>query len=66
VERSVPVAVCDENDRLEGVVVRGSLIAGLTTSTEQPGEGPVSFDDGRPEGAVPRGDEAGQETGRRR
>jgi len=62
VERSVPVAVCDEGDRLEGVVVRGSLIAGLTTTTEQPGEGPVLFDDGRPEGAVLRGSEAGQET----
>ena len=66
VERSVPVAVCDENDRLEGVVVRGSLIAGLTTSTEGNGEEPTTFDDGRPEGAVLRGDEASQETGRRR
>jgi glycine betaine/proline transport system ATP-binding protein len=62
VERSVPVAVCDESDRLEGLVVRGSLIAGLTTTTEQPGEGPVRFDDGRPEGAVLQGSETGQET----
>jgi len=66
VERSVPVAICDENDRLEGVVVRGSLIAGLTTSTESNGEESVSFDDGRPEGAVLRGDEVDQERDRGR
>ncbi len=29
-----PVAVVGEGDRLEGVIVRGSLIAGLTTSVE--------------------------------
>src|SRR5215210_6610506 len=29
-----PVAVVDEGERLEGVVVRGALIAGLTTSVE--------------------------------
>lgn len=29
-----PVAVTNENGRLEGVIVRGSLIAGLTTSVE--------------------------------
>ena len=29
-----PVAVVDEGDRLEGVIVRGALIAGLTTSIE--------------------------------
>src|SRR3712207_2754170 len=39
----VPVAVCAENGHLEGVVVRGSLIAGLTTSTEQNGEEPTDF-----------------------
>lgn len=40
VERDdVPVAVVGENDHLDGVIVRGSLIAGLTTSTELNGEG---------------------------
>jgi glycine betaine/proline transport system ATP-binding protein len=34
VEHDAPVAVVGEDDHLEGVVVRGSLIAGLTTSTE--------------------------------
>lgn len=43
VERDVPVAVVDQDGRLEGVVVRGSLIAGLTTSTEQSGEGSELF-----------------------
>ncbi len=63
VEHDVPVAVCDEADRLEGVVVRGALIAGLTTTTEHNGEGQVPFEDeGRPEGAVLRGSETGQET----
>ena len=62
VERNVPVAICDENDHLEGFVVRGSLIAGLTTSAEEAGEEPVSYDDERPEGTVLRGEEAGQET----
>jgi glycine betaine/proline transport system ATP-binding protein len=33
-----PVAVVGEEDRLEGVIVRGSLIAGLTTSSESPAE----------------------------
>ena len=33
-EGDVPVAVVDEGGRLAGGVVRGSLIAGLTTSTE--------------------------------
>ncbi|MDX6380025.1 MAG: glycine betaine/proline transport system ATP-binding protein, partial [Rubrobacteraceae bacterium] len=37
VERDAPVAVVGEDDHLEGVVVRGSLIAGLTTSTEHNG-----------------------------
>jgi glycine betaine/proline transport system ATP-binding protein len=70
VEQDLPVAVVGENDRLEGVVVRGSLIAGLTTSTEQNGEEPTDFSgvgrDGesageRPEGALLRGNEAGRE-----
>jgi glycine betaine/proline transport system ATP-binding protein len=38
-DADVPVAVVDEDDRLEGVVVRGSLIAGLTTHTEGQEEG---------------------------
>jgi hypothetical protein len=32
-----------EDDRLEGVIVRGALIAGLTTSTEQHDEGGEDF-----------------------
>jgi glycine betaine/proline transport system ATP-binding protein len=65
VERDVPVAVVGENDHLEGVVVRGSLIAGLTTSAEQPDGGEVTFNGGgsRPEGVLPRGEVAGQEAG---
>jgi glycine betaine/proline transport system ATP-binding protein len=70
VERDVPVAVVGEDDHLEGVVVRGSLIAGLTTSTEQNGEGSTDFsgvgsDSERSEGALLRGNETGQETDRR-
>ena len=38
-----PVAVVGENDRLEGVIVRGALIAGLTTSVEPHDEGSESF-----------------------
>ncbi len=38
VERDLPVAVVSEQNRLEGVVVRGSLIAGLTTSADLPDE----------------------------
>ena len=39
VERDdMPVCVCEEGGRLEGIVVRGALIAGLTTSTEQADE----------------------------
>jgi glycine betaine/proline transport system ATP-binding protein len=38
-----PVAVVGEEDRLEGVIVRGSLIAGLTTSVEPPEEGGEDF-----------------------
>jgi glycine betaine/proline transport system ATP-binding protein len=70
VERDVPVAVVGEDDHLEGVVVRGSLIAGLTTSTEQNGEDSTDFsgvgsDSERSEGALLRGNETGQETDRR-
>ena len=41
-DADTPVAVVGEDDRLEGVVVRGALIAGLTTHTgahEEGGEG---------------------------
>ena len=34
----MPVCVCDGDDRLEGIFVRGALIAGLTTSTEHADE----------------------------
>ena len=43
VERDIPVAVCDQNNRLEGIVVRGSLIAGLTTTTELSNGGGEDF-----------------------
>jgi glycine betaine/proline transport system ATP-binding protein len=38
-----PVAVVDEGDHLEGVIVRGALIAGLTTSVESHDEGGEDF-----------------------
>jgi hypothetical protein len=62
----MPVAVCAEDGHLEGVIVRGSLIAGLTTSTEHQGEEPADFsgvgrEGERPEGALLRGNEAGRE-----
>lgn len=67
----VPVAVCTEDGHLEGVVVRGSLIAGLTTSTEHQGEESSQFsgvgregerpEGERPEGALLRGNEAGRQ-----
>jgi glycine betaine/proline transport system ATP-binding protein len=38
-----PVAVVGEGERLEGVIVRGSLIAGLTTSVEPHDEGEEDF-----------------------
>ena len=38
-ERDAPVAVVDEENRLAGAVVRGALIAGLTTYTEPSEEG---------------------------
>ena len=71
VEQDLPVAVVGEDDHLEGVVVRGSLIAGLTTSTEQNGEESTDFSGvgrdsestgERPDGALLRGNEAGRET----
>jgi glycine betaine/proline transport system ATP-binding protein len=39
----VPVAVVGEGERLAGVIVRGSLIAGLTTSVEPHDEGDEDF-----------------------
>ena len=39
----VPVAVVGEGERLEGVIVRGALIAGLTTSVEPHDEGGEDF-----------------------
>jgi glycine betaine/proline transport system ATP-binding protein len=63
IERDVPVAVVREDKRLEGVIVRGSLIAGLTTSAELSNGGEITFDDGRPVGATLRGSEAGRTTG---
>ena len=44
VEHDLPVAVVDDNNRLEGIVVRGALIAGLTTSVDVQDE-----HDGEPE-----------------
>ena len=38
-----PVAVVDEGEHLAGVIVRGSLIAGLTTSVEPHDEGGEDF-----------------------
>jgi glycine betaine/proline transport system ATP-binding protein len=38
-----PVAVVDEGDHLEGVIVRGALIAGLTTGVEPHDEGGEDF-----------------------
>ncbi len=43
VEQSGPVAVTSEDGRLEGVIVRGSLIAGLTTTTEHADEESADF-----------------------
>jgi hypothetical protein len=42
-EGDAPVAVVGEGDHLEGVIVRGALIAGLTTSVEPHDEGGESF-----------------------
>jgi glycine betaine/proline transport system ATP-binding protein len=38
-----PVAVVDEGNHLDGVIVRGALIAGLTTTAEPQDEGGESF-----------------------
>jgi hypothetical protein len=37
-DTDAPVGVVDEENRLEGVIVRGALIAGLTTYTDAPDE----------------------------
>jgi CBS-domain-containing membrane protein len=42
-EGDAPVAVVEEDGRLAGGIVRGSLIAGLTTSTESSEEGGEDF-----------------------
>jgi glycine betaine/proline transport system ATP-binding protein len=65
VERNAPVAVCGENEHLEGVIVRGSLIAGLTTSSEHNGEESEDFRGVGRDGASRNGrdQEVGQETG---
>jgi CBS-domain-containing membrane protein len=42
-EGDAPVAVVDEDGRLAGGIVRGSLIAGLTTSTDLSEEGGENF-----------------------
>jgi glycine betaine/proline transport system ATP-binding protein len=42
-DSDAPVAVVDDGDRLAGGIVRGSLIAGLTTSTELSEEGGEDF-----------------------
>ena len=39
----MPVAVVDEGDRLAGVIFKGSLIAGLTTSIEPSEEGGENY-----------------------
>jgi glycine betaine/proline transport system ATP-binding protein len=59
IERDVPVAVVREDRRLEGVIVRGSLIAGLTTITELSNGGEITFDGGHAEGATLWSSEAG-------
>ncbi len=65
VEQDGPVAVVGEDDHLEGVIVRGSLIAGLTTTTEQDDE---ELTDSSSVGREPaqRGTAVGQETDGRR
>ena len=56
-DTDAPVAVVDEENRLEGVIVRGALIAGLTT-TGAPDESGEDFN-----AAV--GDRTGAEAGDR-
>ncbi len=50
VEDNAPVAVVGKQGRLKGVVVRGSLIAGLTTGSEENG-GDIEEHPDRPEGS---------------
>jgi glycine betaine/proline transport system ATP-binding protein len=47
-----PVAVVGGGDRLEGVIVRGALIAGLTTSVESHDEGPEDYSSVGTDGAA--------------
>ena len=65
VDQDGPVAVVGEDDHLEGVIVRGSLIAGLTTTTEHADE---ELTDSSSVGREPaqRGAAVGQETDGRR
>jgi glycine betaine/proline transport system ATP-binding protein len=42
-EGNTPVAVVDDEDHLEGIIVRGSLIAGLTTTSDSPNGGAGEF-----------------------
>ncbi len=54
-----PVAVVGEGDRLDGIVVRGSLIAGLTTTTEHAEDSGENFSGvGRDENSRVRAGEA--------
>lgn len=58
VEQELPVAVVDGRDRLQGVIVRGSLIAGLSTSQDASEEAVEDFglDGGRPTSEVSTGE----------
>jgi glycine betaine/proline transport system ATP-binding protein len=61
-DRDAPVAVVGEGDRLEGVIVRGALIAGLTTSVEPHDEGGEDFSGvGARESGEVRSDGGGRE-----
>lgn len=55
VERDLPVAVTNERGHLEGIIVRGSLISGLTTDIEANGEY-VEMPEAEGSGVSPRGD----------
>ncbi len=59
------MAVVNEDNHLEGVIVRGSLIAGLTTTTEHADEEFTDFSGVGRESAQ-RGTAVGQETDGRR
>lgn len=56
VDDAFPVAVVEENGRLEGVVVRGSLISGLTTGGDENGEEAQREGGGLGREAVPTND----------